>query len=121
MLFRFEHRSSPVLAWPLFLRRLGLSALVGVCLIAISLAAGMAGYHFFEGLSPVDSFENAAMILSGMGPIWQPQTTWGKIFAGIYALYSGLAVIVIAGVTFAPVIHRFLHILHAEKGVDRKS
>ena len=77
----------------------------------------MAGYHFVVGLSAVDSFENAAMILSGMGPHWQPQTTWGKIFAGFYAHYSGLAVI--AGVTFAPVIHRFLHVLYADKADHR--
>ncbi|MEK7832751.1 MAG: hypothetical protein AAB401_16780 [Acidobacteriota bacterium] len=83
-------------------------------LIATSLFAGMSGYHFFEKLSWVDSFANAAMILSGMGPLAQPVTTGGKIFAGAYALYSGLAVVMIAGITFAPIVHRFLHKLHAE-------
>ena len=87
---------------------------MGVLLVIASLVAGMAGYHYFEGLGLVDSFENAAMILSGMGPLESPQTTKGKIFAGIYALYSGLAVIAIAGVMFAPVVHRLLHVLHAE-------
>jgi len=111
-IFRFEHRSRPVLPWPLFLRRLVRSGVLGVLLIAISLLAGMIGYHGLEGLGLVDSFENAAMILSGMGPLWQPRTDAGKIFAGLYALYSGLAVLVIAGIAFAPVIHRFFHLLH---------
>ncbi len=113
-MFRFEHRSSPVLPWGLFVRRLARSSLLGVALIAASLAVGMAGYHWFEGLGLLDSFENAAMILSGMGPLWQPRTELGKVFAGIYALYSGLAVIAIAGVAFAPAVHRFLHRLHVD-------
>ena len=113
-MFHFEHHSKAVLPWPLFVRRLAHSGLAGIALVLASLAAGMAGYHFFEGLALVDSFENAAMILSGMGPLWQPQTQAGKVFAGIYALYSGLAVIVITGVAFAPVIHRFFHLLHVD-------
>ena len=62
----------------------------------------------------MDSFLNASMILGGMGPIWSPQTSAGKIFAGIYALYSGLAVLAIVGVMFAPAVHRFLHRFHAD-------
>jgi len=117
-MFRFEHRSRAVLPWPLFLRRLARSGLVGTALVLGSLVVGMAGYHFFEGLGFVDSFANAAMILSGMGPLWQPLTQAGKVFAGLYALYSGLAVIVITGVAFAPVIHRFFHLLHVNDSGD---
>jgi hypothetical protein len=90
------------------------SSLLGLALILASLLAGMAGYHYYEKLSWLDAFANAAMILSGMGPLAQPSTPGGKLFAGLYALYSGLAVILIAGITFAPVIHRFLHKLHLE-------
>lgn len=114
-LFRFEHRSHPVLRWPVFVRRLTKSTLVGLALVVGSLAVGMEGYHVFEGLGWVDAFVNAAMLLSGMGPLLSPTTTGGKIFAGMYALYSGLAVIVIAGIAFAPVIHRFFHVMHAEE------
>lgn len=113
-LFHFEHRSNAVLPWPLFLQRLLRSGMAGAALVLVSLLAGIAGYHLFEGLGFVDAFENAAMLLSGMGPLWQPQTTAGKIFAGTYALYSGLAVIVITGIAFAPVIHRFFHRLHVD-------
>ena len=74
----------------------------------------MVGYHSFERLSWIDAFANAAMILSGMGPLAPLTTTGGKLFAGFYALFSGLALITIAGVVFAPVVHRFLHRFHLE-------
>lgn len=111
---RFETRSHPLASREVFLRRLLGSIATGFGLIALSLWAGMAGYHGFEGLSWLDSFLNASMILSGMGPLDQPQTVGGKLFAGLYALYSGLAVILIAGVIFGPVVHRFLHRFHVE-------
>jgi hypothetical protein len=100
-----------VFAW-----RLAASSAIGSALVAVSLAAGMAGYHGYEGLPWIDAFLNAAMILSGMGPLMQPVTVGGKIFAGLYALYSGLAVLVIAGIIFGPVVHRFLHRFHLESG-----
>jgi hypothetical protein len=85
---------------------------VGLVLIAISLAVGMAGYGFFEHLGFLDAFLNAAMILSGMGPVHNPETAGGKIFAGIYAIFSGFAVLGIAAVIFAPLVHRIFHKLH---------
>jgi hypothetical protein len=115
-MFKFEHRSQPLLHWPLFLRRLLCSTSLGLSVVALSLLAGMAGYHYFERLVWLDAFTNAAMILSGMGPLAQPQTPGGKMFAGLYALYSGLAVVMIAGIIFAPIVHRFLHQLHLEEG-----
>lgn len=84
-------------------------------MILISLAAGMAGYHWFESMSWIDAFANAAMILSGMGPLEPLHTDAGKIFAGLYALFSGLALIGVAGIMFAPVIHRFLHRFHMDE------
>jgi len=114
MFYQLEHFSRPLAPRSAFLRRFSLSALAGLTLIGTSLLAGMLGYHGFEGLSWMDSFLNASMILGGMGPIWSPQTDAGKVFAGLYALYSGLAVIAVVGVVFAPVVHRFLHRFHAD-------
>jgi hypothetical protein len=111
---RFEHRREPLLPWPQFLWRLAGAFAVGLLMVGISLAIGMLGYRSLMSLSWIDAFVNAAMILSGMGPLASPQTFGAKLFAGLYALYSGLAVIAIAGVTFAPVVHRFLHYLHAD-------
>jgi len=87
---------------------------LGTVVIAGSLGLGMTGYHVFEKLPWIDAFLNAAMILSGMGPVATLQTDAGKIFAGCYALYSGLALIAILGIIFAPIVHRFLHKFHLE-------
>ncbi len=112
----YEHVSQPVAQFPLFLRRQLRSIAIGLVFIVVALVAGMIGYHELVGLSWVDSYENAAMILSGMGPLSSPATTAGKIFAGSYALFSGIAVLAIAGVIAAPLVHRFLHRMHADTG-----
>ena len=114
----FEHRAQPLLPKHLYVQRVIFAFVLGLVLIIVSLAVGMAGYHWLENLPWIDAFVNAAMILSGMGPLAQPHTDGGKIFAGIYALYSGLAVILIAGVIFAPIVHRFLHRFHVGEGKE---
>jgi hypothetical protein len=111
----YERRRQRLASKEVFHRRLIRSGSVGFVMVVISLAVGMAGYHFFEGLSVLDSFVNAAMILSGMGPLHDPTTAAGKVFAGIYALYCGFAVLVIAAIAFAPVVHRVLHHFHIEE------
>jgi len=84
--------------------------------VAGALGIGMAGYHFIENMGWVDAFVNAAMILSGMGPVATLQTDAGKIFAGCYALFSGLMFITVTGIVLAPVAHRALHKFHLESG-----
>jgi len=98
-------------------RRILTAGRLGLALVAVSLAIGIGGYMALEGLAFVDAFLNAAMILSGMGPLHVPQTTAGKLFAGLYALYSGFAVLGIAAVIFAPIVHRIFQRLHL---LDRK-
>lgn len=97
-----------------FIRRLGWSITAGVVLIVFSLSIGMIGYHTLAGLSWVDAFLDASMILSGMGPLSPLHSTGAKIFAGCYALYSGMALLTTAGVILAPVVHRALHKFHLE-------
>jgi hypothetical protein len=111
----FEHRSKPLLPLPAFYARLARSACLGLLVIVTALGIGMLGYHAFEQMSWVDAFVNAAMILSGMGPVSSLQTDAGKIFAGCYALFSGLAFLTSLGIIFAPAFHRFLHRFHAEE------
>jgi hypothetical protein len=72
----------------------------------------MWGYSRYEGLAWRDSFLNAAMLLGGMGPVNDPRTDAGKVFAGLYALYAGLVFIVTAGLLLGPVVHRVLHRFH---------
>src|SRR5918996_2709489 len=112
--FMYERRHDPLLTRTAFLRRLGAHASIALGLVVGSLTIGILRYHFLEGLDWIDALLNAAMILGGMGPVNELHTATAKIFAALYALYSGLIVLVIAGVLFAPVFHRFLHHFHLD-------
>ena len=90
--------------------------LLNTLTVASALLIGMVGYHVLERLSWIDSFLNASMLLGGMGPVNTPVTFGGKLFAGLFALYCGLAVLIVAGVILAPIAHRILHRFHIEKG-----
>lgn len=104
-----KHR---LVSFPQFARRMLAHFAVASALVLGSLLVGMAGYNHFEGLAWPDAFLNAAMLLGGMGDVEAPQTEGGKLFAGFYALYSGLMFIIAAGVMLAPVFHRLLHRFH---------
>jgi hypothetical protein len=111
----YEHRSSPLLAARLFWRRMAQHG-GAAAIIAVSLYAGTVGYHVLGQLAWVDAFENASMILGGMGPVDPIASTAGKLFASFYALYSGVVFLIVAGLMVAPVFHRLLHRFHLEKG-----
>ena len=83
--------------------------------MAFSLLVGTAGYHRLGDLPWVDSFENASIILTGMGPVDRLSTTGAKLFAAFYALFSGVAFLSAMSVLLAPVLHRFLHRFHLEE------
>ena len=89
-------------------------------LALLSLAVGMAIYHWAAGLDWPDSFLNAAMLLGGMGPVDHIDTTIGKWLAGLYALFAGIVFLVIAGAMLAPVVHHVLHRFHVASGGDQK-
>ncbi|MCK0196780.1 hypothetical protein MWN34_07615 [Ancylobacter sp. 6x-1] len=84
------------------------------------LVIGMAGYSYYEGMGFSDSYLNAAMILSGMGPVGELKTTGGKLFAGSYAIFSGLVIVIATGVVLAPIVHHVLHAFHVETEDDDK-
>ena len=110
----FERRGEPVATRWKFLARMGIAIGLWLFLTTAGLAIGIAGYAFFEGMAFVDAFVNAAMILSGMGPMGELKTTGGKVFAGLYALFSGLVIIIATGFVLAPIFHRVLHRFHVE-------
>ena len=113
-LFKFDHVSEPVASHAAFLGRMFVNIIAAAVLIGLALGGGMYGYHALEGLSWLDSFLNAAMLLGGMGPVDAMHTDAGKIFAGSYALACGLLFVLVAGVVLAPVLHRVLHALHVD-------
>ena len=111
----YEHKTEKLIPRRAFLRRLAMSAFMAAGVICVSLGVGVLGYHLIEGFSWIDSLLNASMILGGMGPVDQLWTAAGKVFASVFALYSGIVFIVVTGVVFAPVLHRFLHRFHIEE------
>jgi len=113
-IFRFERRGEKLISPRRFLNRM-LGA-VALCLMItfVGLVVGMLGYMAFEGMSMTDAYLNAAMILSGMGPIGSFKTAAGKIFAGSYAIFSGLVIVIATGVVLAPIFHRMMHRFHLE-------
>jgi len=111
---RSDH-SEPAVEPRRFRRRLLGHSAIALALIAFSLLVGMSGYVYFEKLSWTDAFLNAAMLLGGMGPVDDPMTEGGKLFAGAYALYAGLVFLVVAGILAAPVVHRIMHRFHLDQ------
>jgi hypothetical protein len=111
---RYERRHQPVASPRAFAGRLAFAMGLWLLLAVAGLAIGMAGYMIFEGMGAVDAFANAAMILSGMGPLSPLQSVAGKLFAGFYAILSGLILIVATGFVLAPIFHRVLHHFHIE-------
>ena len=110
--FMFEPKHDPLAPQHVFLKRLLRNLIVGLMIIALSLSLGMIGYRHYENMPWIDAYVNAAMILSGMGPVSTLNTDAGKLFAGSYALFSGIIFLIIIAIIFAPLFHRFFHAFH---------
>ena len=113
MAFLYESKNKRPISRRRFMLRLALHALFAQVLVLFSLVIGMWGYGHFEGMAWRDAFVNSAMLLGGEGPMkTDGLSDAGKVFAGCYALYSGLVLIVVLGIMLAPVIHRVMHLFH---------
>lgn len=110
----FEQQGDAVIPARHFLLRVSRHVAMALAILAGSLVIGMLGYHAIEGMAWIDAFLNAAMILTGMGPVGDLKTDAGKIFAACYAIYSGSVFLVVVCIVMAPVLHRFLHRFHAD-------
>ena len=117
-LVALEKLTEPLATRAEYAGRLLKSMLFGALMVILTLWIGMAGYHYLENLGWLDSFVNATMIMSGMGVVAVPMSDSGKLFAGSYALFCGLVLIVATAIAFTPVIHRFLHRMHVEADDD---
>ena len=111
----YEHHSARLLPWPAFLRRASRHLVFGLIVLAIVVGFGTAGYRVLDGLPWIDAFLNASMILSGMGPVDKMATDAAKLFAALYALFSGLVFVGVMGLVLAPWLHRLLHLFHLEE------
>jgi hypothetical protein len=110
----YEPRHAPLISRAKFYARLRRHLLLGAGVLVISLGLGMIGYRLFENLGWVDAFANASMILSGMGPLDPLKTSAGKVFAGLYSLFSGVVFLTTVGFFLLPIVHRLLHKFHLE-------
>lgn len=113
--FMYESKHQEPIPFHKFVYRLVGHILIAFLVVMVSLGIGMIGFHVFVQLSWIDSFINASMLLSGMGPVDIPETNPGKLFAGLYALYSGIIFLVVISIIMAPIIHRLLHKFHWEE------
>lgn len=113
-LYHFEHKGQPLASTATFQGRLIRNGIWALGVVSGSLAVGTAGYMGFDGMGFVDAFLNAAMILSGMGPVGELHRDGAKIFAALYAIASGLLLFAVAGMILLPVYHRVLHRFHMQ-------
>jgi hypothetical protein len=119
----YEHKKQKLAPVSVYYQRIRKSALMAFCILVIFLLMGAVGYkltiHEFDWY---DSFLNASMILSGMGPMIDPQiilTKSAKVFATVYALFSGVAFLSTFSLLIAPIVHRFFHKIHVEDPDDK--
>ena len=110
----FDHRHPQLLSRREFANRMVRTCTAAVILVILSLAPGVLGYHHLGGLPWLDALLNASMILTGMGPVDPMNSASGKLFASIYAIFSGVAFLSIVAVLLAPIAHRLLHRFHLE-------
>jgi len=115
-----EYWHRPLLPIHRFIGRLLGNFIAALLLVAFSLGVGMWGYNHFEGMNWTDAFLNASMILGGMGPVDKLATEGGKIFAGCYALYSGVVLLFSATLLLAPIAHRVVRAFHLADTDNKK-
>jgi len=110
----FEGKHQKIAPASVFIKRLLIFIGFAILLILFALSIGIAGYHWIAGFSWVDALLNASMILGGMGPVDSLTSAGAKIFASVYALFSGLVFIAVMGIVFSPIVHRMLHKFHID-------
>ncbi|SOE20603.1 hypothetical protein SAMN06298216_1089 [Spirosomataceae bacterium TFI 002] len=111
----YNRTSKNILTHKEFAKRVLKYSLFSLFLIASSLGIGIIGYHYIGKLTWIDSIYNAAMILTGMGPVNVMSSNAAKLFASSYALFSGVVFLSTVAVFFAPFAHRLMHLLHIEE------
>jgi len=111
----FERKHEKLIPLSAFAKRMLGAVGLALVLIGPALLIGIAGYHWIDNLDWIDSLVEASMILGGMGPVNPLRNDAAKVFASVYALFSGLVLIGVMGIVLTPITHRLLHKFHAEK------
>lgn len=110
----YENRNQPPISRRLFRRRMAVHVLVAMALFFGTIAIGTLGFVTLEGVDWLHGMVNSTMLVSGLGAAEMPQRTGGRLFASLYALWSGFVFVAMSGIVIAPILHRLLHLFHAE-------
>lgn len=110
----YEHRKQPVAPKSKYYKRIAKNVIIALLVMVVSLAIGVAGYHYTANIPWLDALHNASMILAGMGPVVEITTVSGKYFSSAYALFSGVVFITNFGIILAPAVHRLFHKMNLE-------
>lgn len=102
-------------------RRLARNGAIVIGFIVANLGVGAVGYHAFAGLPWLDATLNAAMILTGMGPVDRLVEPQAKVFAIVYSLFSSVFFLTMVAVLLAPAVQHFLHRFHLELDERRET
>ena len=111
----FEDAHRPLLSRQRFAARMAVSVLAAVFVNGVALAVGAIGYHSLEGLDWLDAILNAALVITGNGPVQPPHTPGGKLFTVFYALLGVILFATVIGVILTPVFHRIFHVFHGRQ------
>lgn len=115
----YENKHEKLASKKVYYRRLWKNFFVALSGLFVCLVIGIIGYKAtIPEFDWYDSLLNASMILSGMGPVIDNNihlTKAAKVFASVYALFSGVAFITTIGLVIAPIAHRFFHKLHIDE------
>lgn len=114
----FERRHQPLASRALFAARMARFVAAAVALDGLFVLIGAVGYHCLEGLGWLDATLNAALVITGNGPLYEIHSPGAKVFMIFHALLGCIAYVVVAAVLLAPLFHRLMHAFHLE--VDRE-
>jgi hypothetical protein len=110
----FERRSEPLLPFNRFLGRLMWGLVIAAVIDALALVIGAIGFRGFEGLPWTEAYLNAALVMTGNGPIARMGSTSGKVFLLVYALAGVVVFATVISCVAVPLLHRALHAFHLD-------
>jgi len=111
---RFERSREALASRYTFAWRMGVAVGLWLALALAGLTIGMAGYAYFEGMAPADAYVERRHDPVRHGPGGRSEDHAGKVFAGSYAIFSGLIIVIASGLRaradlssrLAPLPHR---------------
>jgi hypothetical protein len=114
----YEHKKQQLASKTTYRKRISKNVFLASIILFFSLGIGVLGYHLtIPEFDWYDCLLNASMISSGMGPVIDSKiilSANAKVFASLYALFSGITFLSTFGILIAPILHRFFHKMHLE-------